>query len=340
MFNLKMKPWDPTYWGYQKFLIRARAIIAPDGSRRERFFRPLLVVCRCLLTFFEDITIGNVDKILACFVKPDELVKKIYELEGPKGLEKVCIFSHFNKKGTVAPFCVKLLESVSNCGFEIQMVSLSEIDAAGLEKIRKRCSKVTIKENVGRDFGAYYTGVKACGIAKRKCLLLMNDSMYGPFFPLVDVFSSMKERGYDICGVIALYDDMGYYIQSHFLLFNEHVLHSKDFDSFISKIKHYAYVRNTILYQEVGLSKYFMKKRYNIGALISARDIWDKETCFKNPTIFCWKELITEHHYPFIKRRILANNVWHVDTSDWREVVSSASNYDLSLIERELSSTK
>lgn len=272
-----------------------------------------------------------------------------------------CVFSHYDPTGRVQDYVLTYLDELKNCGFSVVFVTTSpSIDYESLEKLKDRVATAIIRNNIGYDFGSYKTGIELLlSRQKPKRLLLTNDSVFGPMLSLQQIINNASRH--DLYGITDSYDHH-YHIQSYFLLYGSRVLDSPVFQAFWEKVE---LIENTqpdfkkkiILDYEVGGSQHFLDAGFSLGVEFEftqlAQTVFNEYLAdFKrsrhskntisppfqlnfNSTHRYWKQLI-KLGCPFLKRELLLFNPSNVDISDWPEIITSLTNYDIKHILRAL----
>ncbi len=252
-----------------------------------------------------------------------------------KNGNKLCFFSHYDKDGIIDPYVIHYLEKLLSLGCDIIFVSAAEAIAKNeLENMKNICAQVILKENIGYDFGSWKTALTSSEqlLGNYEKLILCNDSVYGPFHDLQNIFLQMQERELDVWGITES-RDMGYHLQSYFLVFDKKVFQDFKFLHFWESYTIYKYKRNVIEYYEVGLSRYMLKNAYKLAAYCpmdqSMSDTY-------NMSHFSWKSLITDKGCPFLKIELLRDNPMMIDLSEVKDVIGNEIDYPIELISNHL----
>lgn len=269
-----------------------------------------------------------------------------------------CVFSHFDPNGRVEPYVLQYLSELNRCGLGVVVVSTSrQLDDASIDALKRVASVAILRDNVGYDFGSYKVGIdllREQGIEPRQ-LLLTNDSVFGPFHSLNQVFTDAQS--YDLYGMTDSFD-FHYHLQSFFIIYGERVLKSQDFWNFWDQVEFIdanepGFKQQIILRYEVGGSQYFLEKGFRIGSaypftavlsrafddyLNQLRSIQDVPGSSIRPlhiqfnaTHRFWNTLL-DIGFPFLKRELLLVNPTNADISKWSDMVRSQSDYDLTMI--------
>lgn len=182
----------------------------------------------------------------------------------------VALYAHYNPLGRVSPMVLAQLEMLRQNGFATVLISMSPIDeASDLEALRPLVVQVLLRPSFGRDFGAW----KAAWTANRKWLLeaseilLINDTLLGPLFPMEPVFSVLRGAGEGVSGLTDSPDGVPH-LQSYFLLFRGKRSIAA-LDGFWRLLRLSAHKRTMIERGELGLSRYLGSASIPLFALFS-----------------------------------------------------------------------
>jgi lipopolysaccharide biosynthesis protein len=287
-------------------------------------------------------------------------------------LRKACVYVHFDRRGRVHDYVFHQLQEIRSSGFDILFVSNRlKLDDAAERKLREFCAGAMVRRNKGHDFGAWKDGIATLGDPRGlDALLLANDSVYGPIYPLRDVLQRMRFEDADLWGVTDNWD-IAYHLQSYFLLFAPKALASDAFRKFWTRVR-YVPSKTWVIYKyEVGLTTAMMRAGLRVAALAPVRSVTtaileqvrngllkreDLEPVRKeflartakqildgrplNATHQFWDYLIAELKCPFVKRDLLQKNPTSVPyVQFWEQLIGSVSTYDTRLIEDHLKAT-
>jgi len=254
--------------------------------------------------------------------------------------ESVCIFSHFDKDGIVDDYVLNYLDKILEQGFDIVFVSTAKnLGSEETKKLKNLCIDVIIKENIGYDFGAWKTGIDYLGvnIDKYESLLLCNDSVYAPLFPLSEMFGQMQECQYDFWGITDSHE-IYHHLQSYFMVFDKKLVSSDIFKNIWKTYKVYKIKRNIILNYEVGLSQKLIDHGYSMGAYCQYNKLIGSRVV--NASRYYWKELIEKFRCPILKVELLRDNPRNIDISNLEEVIENETNFEVDLIKQHLNRIK
>jgi len=264
--------------------------------------------------------------------------------------DKVCIFSHFDRRGHIWPHTRDYIDALIEEGFAVVFVSNSaSLNSDSEAFATSRSAAIILRRNKGYDFGAYRDGLLHLGegVHGLKCLIFANDSVYGPFIPLRSMLNRMDFSIMDVWMATDSWQTR-YHGQSYFMAFGPTALKHFAFMSFWSSVPNLIFKRSIIRHCEVGLTQHFLSAGLRVGAVwryldlvaqISSRhlendslDPYDapmlaliqsaqKNRAGLNSTHQLWLELL-RNEFPFIKRELLRDNPAKVEgLSAWHQIV-------------------
>jgi rhamnosyltransferase len=279
---------------------------------------------------------------------------------------RLCVFAHFDRQNVVDEYVHYYLSSLRPLVTTMVFVSTARLGADDLARLNDTCDRTLVRENAGYDFGSWQAGLDACADAfDYDEVVLCNDSVYGPLFPLEDMFGRMEEAACDFWGITES-TAIAYHLQSYFLVFKKRALRSPVLKAFWTRLGAEKDKEAVITKYEVGLTQDLVKAGYTPAAyapvempvLVSLhRQVLSKlrrkkspvnlvlkfllrNAAFRkkgvNPTHFFWKELIRDCRMPFVKVELLRDNPRRVDTGDFESFLQSRSAYPVHLIKGHL----
>lgn len=176
-------------------------------------------------------------------------------------------------------------------------------------------------------------------------LILLNDSFFGPVYPLEDVFLDMENRKVDFWG-ITLHEPINSngiifpeFIQRYFTVFNNKLIKNRDFISFWKQLGKKENVEFAEKKYEFVFKDFFEKKGY-IGDCY-CRNYHDKNNpnAFISDILFRPYELLEEKKNPFVSRYLFCvsrdvelNYNFGNEAENVLEFLKEKTTYDISLI--------
>ncbi|SDR51052.1 Rhamnan synthesis protein F [Rhizobiales bacterium GAS113] len=279
------------------------------------------------------------------------------------GGNRWAVYAHYSRQGRVFDYVLHALKALCDEGYRIIFVTnSSNFDSAQIAAVAPWCAKILKRRNIGYDFGAYKEGIlNIDDYSTIESLILMNDSVYGPLFPLGDTLDRMSSEKADIWGFTDSWEH-AYRVQSYFYCFNRRILASPHFHKFWRGIPLINYKRAVIERLEIELTQFFLDRGYHLTAAFPYNALVDRfmsllaseqpdemaeteleskerlRTHFAtgsrvNSTHYFWDILINEFRYPFIKGELLSQNPSAVyGVHRWYNTISKQTEYDPDLI--------
>ncbi len=285
---------------------------------------------------------------------------------------KVCVFAHFDRKGEVHDYVLHHLRALRRAGFNILFVSSApSLSPTGIEELSRLAHRIVRRTDNGGHIGAYKDGIASIGdLGAVDLLLLTNDSLYGPLFPLAPVLERISMLHGQFWSLTDSWD-RAYHLDADFILFGPRAISSPAFRAFWPAVRYVNSKNYMFRRYEVGLSQALIRDGLRGGALCNYRDLsrlvinavrsgalnedvpedGRKEhlsDIFKlvqkgkpfNISAYMWDYLITGMGYPFIKGDLLQRRgVAAPYISHWQRIVAQESTYDPDLIVRHLEAT-
>ncbi len=286
----------------------------------------------------------------------------------PRNVTRICIFAHFDRDNLVDEYVFYYLEALNRAGCGIVFASTSAISEHYVNRLRRICDQTILRKNVGYDFGSWQAGLRAVPeLSVYDEVLICNDSVYGPLYPLEEMFRSMEQVECDFWGAT---DSQGiaYHLQSYFLVFRKSVIGSEQFRHFWNGVAPQEDKDLIIKKYEVGLtqtllgagfkpavyasyhptemdiakrriSSLFKRNPYTmIRKWIKKGITFDKKAV--NLTHFYWRELVRECRMPFIKIELLRDNPMRTGVGSFENFIQEHSTYPVDLIKHHLERVK
>jgi rhamnosyltransferase len=283
-------------------------------------------------------------------------------------INRAVILVHYDRDNQVDDYVYAYITSLKECTTHLVFVSTANLKESQIEKLNLQCDKVIIRDNIGYDFMSYKIALESFNYAKYDEVLICNDSVYGPLYPMQNLFETMQSQKCDFWGITDN-TDMGYHIQSYFMLVKKPILQSDTFKNFWEQVEVLNNKDEIIKRYEIGFSQSLIKagfisavsthftptKMQKISIFLSkftAKKIIKKFiSIFSgnakiirigkiNNAHYFWKELLLSGNVPFIKIELLRDNPMHVNIKDFEKIIHSISDYDTKLITNHLKRMK
>jgi hypothetical protein len=160
------------------------------------------------------------DCALAAWPSKSRIVAR-HEGTSSTGGRRVAIYAHYASSGRISQIVFGQLAAYVAQGFEVIFVTMmTRLSVVDLEKLKTLCHTIVVRRTFGRDFGAWRDTL-ALDVVNRtnlQELLLVNDTILGPIYPLDPLFTRMRMTD----GVWGLVNSLqnGHHLQTFFVLAN------------------------------------------------------------------------------------------------------------------------
>lgn len=274
----------------------------------------------------------------------------------PVNPTRLAIFQCYDKDGIIDGYIPYLLEDLKENLSRLVVVVNGKLTAEGRRSLEALTSDVFVREDAGFDAAAWRTAmVEYLGwdqVAQYDELVLINDTVFGPFYPFREVFEEMTDQPVDFWGLtahaesIVSYDGCPYphipvHIQPYFLVIRKKMHTSYEFKQYWETQPCFQTTYEVIAKNEIVFTKYFSDMGFTWAVLSDTSDL-DGEYCGNGAVAHCWfstYELIKNRRCPVLKRHCFGFDYVHQLNMDSGsqlkqslKYIANETNYDVSLI--------
>jgi hypothetical protein len=316
--------------------VAAGAVAAARGLRRLR--HPLLVALPARFAVLPSLFRAPYHPVVS-WLSPTCAV-------GPR----VAVFAHFDAAGEVAPRVLATLAALQAAGLSVLFVSNSgHLQPGAWAALRALCAGILVRRNVGYDFGALREALAFWQLPhpRTELVLLMNDSVLGPFGPLAEVLDLLDFSAADIWGATDS-AQRGHHLQSWFLAVGRRALDHPAWPAFWAGVRPVTNKEYVVGHSELMFSQQMRRGGLRLRALWSQaaieREVFAGPRAFSgiaelrqlarirrygnlgyalNPTADLWRQLLAAG-CPFVKRELVDRNPAGVaDGAEWEAAVAA-----------------
>lgn len=288
------------------------------------------------------------------------IIRSIRGERGPG--PRQAVFVHHDRDGIVHDYVHFAVGELATNGYAVTFVSNApELKEAGVARLLPVVREVVHRRGVGYDFGAWRDGIERLpDFARLERLILANDSVYGPVFPLREALTRAEAMDVDVFGITDS-REIAHHLQSYFLMFFPRALAAPAFRAFWDEFPMVNAKSWIVRNGEVRLSVELARAGLRLGALCPYNEVSRAAQTIPesageetrrflakrrrrvaagkplNPMHYFWEELIAEHDCPFLKRDLIRSNpACEPEFERWAGVLRRRSGYDIDLVLRHL----
>jgi lipopolysaccharide biosynthesis protein len=271
----------------------------------------------------------------------------------PPGRRTLVLFAHFDPQGVVDPYVVHYLQALRGLGATIVFVSGSPtLTPESVAPIRSLCAGIYTRRTLALDFGSWHLAwcilrEQGWSLHQFDRFVLANDSVYGPLFPIEEMWSSF--HGADMYGAIESTELLNPHLQSFFLAWDLNSRTRPFLNDFWNGFQYVLHKRILVWRYEIGLSRRARKAGLSLKPFVSAATIkatyglspghqWaSRFSTSLNNTVYFWDGLIEHLRFPFLKTILPRYNTpWHDSMANLHEFLEEHTSYPYELIQANL----
>lgn len=277
-------------------------------------------------SFFEDIfSIKNKHKhkiitILRIKVKikrsifPRGSKSLVYKSKTHRKIRRLAIFASYSRDCVIHDHIIYYLQELNKICDGVIFVADNPTFKDEFLKIKDYILYAQFKRHEEYDFGSYKRGYqiaeKQGWINEAEELILCNDSVYGPIYPLENIFEDMSKKKCDFWGMIQN-PNVKSHLQSWFLVFKRNVIQSSKIGDFLSRVQKEFSFWDVVTKYEVEFTKYLINAGFKASAYVDMNDEKLVSLCYKagynNVSMIMPLTLINDYKFPFAKVKLFIN---------------------------------
>ena len=252
-----------------------------------------------------------------------------------KRFHDIVVMAHYDPKGKFSDADRFLLRKFKEIGFEIVLVSTALNAQTRHNKfwteVKSDVDCLITRLNKGFDFGSWACALSQLEISSKihGRLVLVNNSMFGPFHELDNLLQSWPED----CEILGITSSMEFvpHVQSYFLGFRNSLVRNAAFNNFWNTDFLQKKKWTTVLSNEMRWARYFKTKGFQVFSMYEA-----PKGYLRNPLTFFWKELLM-NGMPFLKKSLFFQNYDNLDLTNWRaELTGLKTEFPLEYIDQHI----
>lgn len=262
-------------------------------------------------------------------------------------MKRVLFYVHYNKYDELSDYVIEQLKQIKSIYSEVIFISNSAIHDTAKSQLDRYIDSFIQRKNSGFDFAAWRDGLNEYGWDNVKdvdSLTLMNDTCFGPIYPLEDVYTKMEESSVDFWGLTnhketdsSVYGIgyVPYHIQSYMQVFHKKSLHSVAFKDFWHNVVDHTDVSRVIHDYEFGLTEVLTRSGLTSGVFFDTVEYtkqYPDLPDYQDYTQFGVPHAI-ESRLPLIKVKAFTHNADNMLANNLLRMIKTKSDYNIRLIE-------
>ena len=268
-------------------------------------------------------------------------------------MKRAAVFVFYDKAGICDDYVDYYLSEISmNCE-RLVIVANGSITHEARDILFRHATPgdVVVRENKGFDAWRYRAGLMHIGfesLADIDELLITNDTVFGPVYPLSDVFAEMEKRedldfwgmtqhpAYEKEDLVTRNNPYGFapeHLQTYFVVFRKTLLGSEVFERFWRKLLPIDKYEEAVGKFETIMTKLFADGGFKWDSFVRTEDV---ATDDPNLTLYCPATMLRDHRFPFLKCRVFKQDTLMLNAGeqprDAFDYIRDHTDYDVDMI--------
>jgi lipopolysaccharide biosynthesis protein len=222
----------------------------------------------------------------------------------PANADRIAFVAHWSETERQSRSTLRLIAELQRLGYRVVVSSTSpatgRLDFAASD-VRLHELTVFRRPNIGYDFGSWAVAMATREqLLGRPYVLVVNDSLVGPFAPLDAVVQNFEETSADAWGMVES-NQFASHLQSFFRGFRYGVLAEPVMHRFWRDVRVIPDKSALIAEYEFGFSEFLRRNGFSTSPFVHHSDVVGEGL---NPTIHGWRALF-DAGVPFVKRELV-----------------------------------
>lgn len=229
-------------------------------------------------------------------------------VDSPRGRNKakVAFLASFGSANEFSRSIVETTRSLVEREYDVVLIRASNGVSRSSWPAAEESIRPTIlyRSNNGYDFGSWAVGLhRFPELAMREHVLLLNDSIVGPFGPLDKLLGHFEKSTADVWGAAASLQFKPH-LQSFMLGFRRGTLSKYPLNKFWNSVGDFGDKERVIAEYELGLPDLLDSELLTVDAFFRGGIMNDQAL---NPSLDQWERML-DRGFPFVKRQLLSNS--------------------------------
>jgi lipopolysaccharide biosynthesis protein len=222
----------------------------------------------------------------------------------PAECERVAFLAHWSETERQSRSALRLIAELQRLGYRVVVSSTSPAAGPldfGAEDVRLDELTVLRRPNAGYDFGSWAVAMATHEeLLGRPYVLVVNDSLVGPFAPLDDVVADFEQTTADVWGMVES-NQFAPHLQSFFRGFRYGVLAEPAMRRFWRDVRVVPDKFALIQAYEFGFTEFLVRHGFSATQFVHHSEVVNEGI---NPTMLGWRALL-DSGVPFVKRELV-----------------------------------
>ena len=224
----------------------------------------------------------------------------------PVEAERIAFLAHWSPTERQSRSTLTLIAELQRLGYRVIVSSTSPAPGPlDLAHGGVRSDELTVlrRPNEGYDFGSWAVAMAAREeLLDRPYVLVLNDSLVGPFAPLDEIVADFEHTTADVWGLVES-NQFAPHLQSFFRGFRYGVLAEPPMRRFWRDLRVVPDKTTLIETYEFGFTEFLVQQRFSATQFVHHSEVVGEGL---NPTMYAWRALF-EAGVPFVKRELVRN---------------------------------
>jgi rhamnosyltransferase len=240
-------------------------------------------------------------------------------------VNRLCIFTAQSHNETLDDYVNFYINAIKPYVSHLVIVLCGNVNSEELASLKTIADEVFTRPNEGfpaaaiKDCLTDYLGFeKVCSFSE---LLIADDSVYGPIYPLDDIFEEIRSDKNDFFGITNEHamtntsaefegDYLPAHINTYFINIMTKLLHSADFSEFVHNIPTINSETDSYINFELKFTEHFENLGYSGTAYIDGEDFSEISPEHNYPyCIYSSYRLLSDYRCPFVKKAVFTDSV-------------------------------
>lgn len=197
--------------------------------------------------------------------------------------KRIAIYVIYDKDGILDSFRKYYLTELNRVVDYVLAVVCGTLTPESRDELEKIVDEIYVRENKGLLAGAWVDGIAHIGwdaLDTYDELFMLNDSFFGPFYPLEDMMDAMEKSDADFYGAVRNFEDknitdfFGHKLRHghvrgsicYFYIIKQRLLHSPEFKKYWGKLPEIEQDGDTYFYAELDFYDYIVDAGFKVDA--------------------------------------------------------------------------